>query len=118
MIDNIKENLGEVNENAQQYVNSSVSYYKLKAFKLLMKGVTSMSQLLITGFILVIAALFISFAASFGIGELLDNRFLGFLIVGVFYILVAIIFYANRQIIERKILKEFSEDFFDELEDN
>ncbi len=117
MIDNFKENINEVNEQTQNYLKSSVSYYKLKAFKFLMKSITSMAQLLIIGFILVIATLFISLAISAGIGALLDNMFLGFLIVGAFYILVAVIVYLKRGSLERKILEEFSQDFFDELDD-
>lgn len=117
MIDSFKDNINEVNEQTQNFVKSSVRYYKLKAFKFLMKSISSMAQLLIIGFILVIATLFISLAASFGIGALLDNMFLGFLIIGLFYVLVAVIFYMKRGALERKIIEEFSQDFFDESDD-
>ncbi len=117
MIDELKDNVNEVNENTQKYVNASIAYYKLKAFKLLTLSITSLSKLLVTGFILVIGIIFISFAVSKGIGSLLDNEFLGFLIVGVFYIIVALIFHYNKKFMERKILEEFSANFFDELKD-
>ncbi|GLB52923.1 hypothetical protein NBRC110019_19630 [Neptunitalea chrysea] len=117
MFDDIKDNVNGVNENTQKYVKASISYYKLKVFKLLTLSITSLSKILITGFILVIGIIFISFAISIGIGDLLDNLALGFLIVGVFYIVVAFIFLYNNKFMERKILEKFSTSFFDELND-
>lgn len=118
MIDDLKENANEVNENTKKLINATVAYYKLKAFKLLTMSVSSLSKLLVTGFILVIGLFFVSFAASKGIGDLLHNEFLGYLIVGVFYILVAIIFFYNKKFMEKKILEEFSATFFDESDDD
>lgn len=114
MIDEIKENVSEVNKNTKKFINASVDYYRLKAFKLLTMSITSLSKLLITGFILVIGVFFISLAISIGLGDLLDNHFFGYLIVGCFYLLVALIFRYNKGFLERKILEEFSSSFFDE----
>lgn len=110
----VKEHITEVNDNTQKFINSSISYYKLKGFKLLMLSVTSLTKLVVTGFILVIALIFLSLAASIGIGQLIHNPFLGYLIIGLFYLGVALLFYWKRKYVEQKIISKFSADFFDE----
>lgn len=112
----IKEDISKVRGNVKSYIDYSVAYYKLKIFKILMRSITSIIQLVILGFILVIAFILLSFAASIGLGILLNNQFLGYLIVGGFYLLLAGIFYIKRSRIERNIIMRFSDDFFEETD--
>lgn len=115
--DRIKEDIREFKLNVYSYIHHSTSYYKIKAFKLMVLSITSMTQLLVVGSMLTIALIFLSFAASIGLGQLLDNLFLGYLIVGGFYLAVAGLLYLNRSQFERSIIKKFSESFFDETDD-
>ena len=114
--DEIKEDLGEVKENTQSYIERSVTYYKLKVFKILMRSITALTNLVVLGFVIVLALIFLSFAASVGLGRLLHNEFLGYLIVGGIYLLLAGLFYIKRAHLERSIIKKFSADFFGEDE--
>ena len=60
-----------------------------------------------------VALFMLSCAAAFGIGVWLENTFLGFLFVGLFYGLIGIIFYLYRDMLDRPMLKKFSEYYFD-----
>ncbi|NNF20089.1 MAG: phage holin family protein [Flavobacteriaceae bacterium] len=110
----LKDNIAEADRTARSYIDTSAEYYKLKAFKFLMQGIMSFSKMLVVGVIALIALLFLSLAASYGIGQLLDNTFQGFLIVGGFYVLVGLLFYLLRDRINRPLLKKFSEFYFDD----
>ncbi|TDQ32812.1 phage holin family protein [Zeaxanthinibacter enoshimensis] len=110
----LKDNIAEADRTARSYIDTSAEYYKLKAFKFLMQAVMSFSKMLIVGVIAFIALLFLSLAASYGIGQALDNTFQGFLVVGGFYLLVGILFYLVRDRINKPLLKKFSEFYFDD----
>lgn len=111
----LKEGLYEAEASTKSYLESAGEYYKLKGFKFLMKGITSFSKIIMIGVVIFLALLFLSFAASFGIGQVLDNTFYGFLCVGGFYVLIGIILYFVRQKLDKPLLKKFSEFYFDEL---
>lgn len=115
VFDELKENLAEADVSFRSYLDSSKEYYKLKGFKFIMQGVSAFSHILLIGMAALLTLFFLSFAASYGIGQLLDNTFLGFLIVGVFYLLLGIIFYRLRRKLNRPLLQKFSEFYFDEL---
>lgn len=113
--DNIKESISDAEANARSYLEISGEYYKLKGFKFLMRGITSFAKILVVGTVGLLALLFLSLAASFGIGQALDNTFYGFLCVGGFYVLMGIILYLIRERLNKPLLKKFSEFYFDEL---
>jgi len=112
--DEIKKNLSEVDAEVRSYVENSIAYYKLKSFKFFMKGVTTFAKVLLLTIIFLPALIIISIAAAFGIGNLLDNTFYGFLIVASFFILVFIIVYLLRNKLNKPLLKIFSKYYYDE----
>ena len=109
----LKENLSEVDSNVRSYIESSMEYYQLKSFKILMKSITTLTKMVMIGAIVIIVILFLSFAASYGIGDALDNTAYGFLIVGVSYVLIGFIIYLLRHKVDKPLLKKFSEYYFD-----
>ncbi len=111
----VRENFSEAEASARSYIDSTGEYYKLKGFKFLMKGITSFSKILMIGTVAFLALFFLSLAASFGIGQALDNTFYGFLCVGGFYAVVGLVLYLFRQKINKPFLRKFSEFYFDEL---
>lgn len=110
----LKENFVEADGRVRHYLEQTGDYYQLKGFKLLMKGVISFSKALLVGVVSTMALLFLSLAASFGIGQALDNTFYGFLCVGGFYLLAGLLVYALRHKLEKPLLKKFSEYYFEE----
>ncbi|MGB5462032.1 MAG: hypothetical protein WBM92_01580 [Aureibaculum sp.] len=79
-----------------------------------MKGTTTFAKILLIGSILFLALLLFSLAVSYGIGQALDNTFYGFLIVGVFYLVLCFIAYLLRDKLDKPIIKMFSKYYYDE----
>lgn len=112
-LEEIRENLAEVDSDIRSYIENTGEYYKLQGFKIGMRSITSFAKMLMLGSIVLLALFMLSFAAAYGIGLWLENTFLGFLFVGLFYILIGIIFYLYRNLLDRLMLRKFSEYYFD-----
>jgi hypothetical protein len=93
----------------------SEEHLKLKVFKVFMVSVTSAAHALLIGAIALLALLLLSLAASYALGGLWDNNFLGFLAVGLFYLILAIVVYLFREKLNTPIIKKFSKYYFDAL---
>ena len=112
-LEEIRENLAEVDNDIRSYIENTGEYYKLQGFKIGMRSITSFAKMLMLGSIALLALFMLSFAAAYGIGLWLENTFLGFLFVGLFYILIGIIFYLYRNLLDRLMLRKFSEYYFE-----
>ncbi|MFP9116866.1 competence protein [Flavobacterium sp. RNTU_13] len=109
----IKENAEELKNETKNLIDSSFAYYKLWAFKLLMKSTAQMLKLFLLATMLVIVTVFFSIALALGIGYWLDNHAYGFLIVGLIYLLLAVVIYkVQDKIVEGPLLATFSRMFF------
>ena len=114
-LEEIKENIEDIQENAKAYLESSIAYYKLWGFKVAMKSTTLALKFILIAICLVIVLLFISVAGALAIGNLLHSYPLGFLIVaGVYLILALLLFLVKDKIVEGPILEKFSEIFFND----
>jgi hypothetical protein len=118
-IHSIKESFEEVPTKANSALDSQIAYYKLFIFRFISKS----SYALVTFFIVAFASLlvlsFLSFATAYALGEILGNYALGFAIVGVSYILIAVIVLVFRKkLIERPLLEKLSEIYFKDEPDD
>jgi len=116
--ENLKESIVDVDSNIRDYVGSNVEYYQLKSFKVLMKSITSLTKILLLGAVLLVTILMLSLAASYGIGEALDNTFYGFLVVGLFFVFISLLVYLFRDKLDKPLLKKFSKFYFEKHESN
>ncbi|QLE01138.1 phage holin family protein [Galbibacter sp. BG1] len=113
--ENISESANELQKSSKDYINRNIEYYRLSAFKKFTKGTTSMIMFIIIGAVLFGAMLLLTFSLALFIGAWLDNLALGFLLLGIFYILVCfVVYFGFRKTIERKVLIKASKDFFDD----
>lgn len=113
-LNNLSDNLEGLNKSTQEFIEKNYEYYRLSLFKKITKGTTSMITFMIIGSVLFGAMLLITFAIALFLGSWLDNLGLGFLLLGTFYVLIAIIVYFGfRKTIERKVLIRASQDYFD-----
>ena len=111
----IKDHTENIQEQAKNYIESYLAYYKLKCFKLVMKSITSVIKFGLIALFMMMVLLFVSIAGALAIGELLDSYALGFLIVGGLYLLITVIVYIIKdKIVEGPILEKFSEIFFND----
>ena len=114
-LEEIKDNLEDIQENAQAYVETSLAYYKLWGFKVAMKSTTLALKFLLIALCLTIVLLFVSVAGALALGDVLGSYPLGFLLVaGIFLVLALLLFLVKDKIVEGPILEEFSEIFFNE----
>jgi len=115
MLDELKENVDNIQENTKAYIETSLAYYKLLGFKVAMKSTTLMVKFFLIAFCLMIVLLFISIAGAFFFGEMLNSYPLGFLcIAGIYLVLALILFFVKDRIVEGPILAKFSEIFFND----
>ena len=113
--EDLKENTEAIQENAKSYFDSSIAYYKLWGFKVVMKSTTLMLKFFLITICLSIVLLFVSVAGAFALGNLLESYPLGFLCVaGVYLILALLLFLVKDKIVEGTILEKFSEIFFND----
>ncbi|MGB5980766.1 MAG: phage holin family protein [Nonlabens sp.] len=114
----ISENFSEFSNATQDYIESTINYHKLDLYKKGAKGAVAISYNLILAFFLLIALLFLSVAASIAIGKALDSVPLGYLIVGVFYLLIMVVLiFTLKRKLETLILRKTSKQFFNTNED-
>lgn len=108
----IKENAEDLKQEAKRLIEANLQYYKLWGFKILMKSTTTMLKIFLLAVMLTIVTVFFSIAAALGIGYWLDNFAYGFLIIGLVYLILAIVvYYAQDKIVEGAMLSRFSKIF-------
>ncbi|MDT0690462.1 phage holin family protein [Salegentibacter sp. F188] len=108
----LSESIEELKGNIKSYSKSNAEYFKLKAFKGGVKGVTAVVNLLLIFFFGVFALIFLSIAGAVAISAALDSPSAGFWIVGGFYLLLVILILLLRKKIGQFILTKASESFF------
>ena len=110
----VKEHLQDMKSEAKAFLDANIDYYSLLGFKIVAKATGFILKIFTLSLFVAMALLFLSFAAAFAIGRMLDSNTYGFLIVGGLYIITAIIIYNMRKaIIDIPVLKKFSKIFFD-----
>jgi len=109
----LKRDLTEADVDVRSYLENSEEYFKLKIFKALMRAVTAFSHVMLIGAIVLLALFLLSLAASYAIGNAMDNTYQGFIVVGLFYVVVALLCYFFRDILDRPLLRKFSKYYFD-----
>lgn len=106
----IKDELGDIKSNSEEFITSSLNYYRLWGFKVSVKASSIFMTIILLSLFLMMAMLFLSLFAAYAIGESLGYKPFGFLIVGAVYIVFTIIVYLLRkQLVEKPLLKKLSE---------
>ena len=114
----IFENISELKENLQQYLETKLSYYGISAFEKAVKILTALAAQGFVGMLMLIALIFLSAAAAIHIGTILESTELGLLIVGGFYLVLGLIFYVFRKkIFSPIIIKVLVNVFFQDDEE-
>ncbi|MNJ99310.1 hypothetical protein D3C87_170850 [compost metagenome] len=108
----IKENAEDLKQEVKNLIDANLKYYKLWGFKIVMKSTTMMLKIFLLAVMLTIVTVFFSIALAMGIGYWLDNFAYGFLIVGLIYLILAIVvYYVQDKIVEGPMLSRFSKIF-------
>lgn len=112
---NIKEDAKDILNHASDYAET---FYKLSLVRLTKKVSDAASGIVNSVLIFIISLcilLFISFAAAWWLGDVVENRALGFLLVAAFYLLIIFILILMRKkiispFIRNTVIKKFYEE--------
>lgn len=116
--ENLKEKKENIQDNLKNAVDSTIAYYKLWFFKILMKSVTMVAKVLLIMCFLMMFMFFASIALALYLGQLMHSNVLGFLSVGgIYVVLIVIAYFIKDKIVEGNILEKFSNVYFNEEPD-
>ena len=109
----IKETFEEIPTKVNSALNSQVAYYKLFLFRFIAKSSYGLITFFVVAFASLLVLFFLSLAGAYAIGEALGSNGLGFTIVGIFYILVAVVaLVLRKRLIDKPLLEKLSEIYF------
>ena len=113
ILESIKETSGKMADAGETYVKKTEEYYKLKVFQQITVSISFVTKGLIIGGVLFLALFFLAFSLAFAIGKWLDSLALGYLIIAALFLIITVILYYNRCVINKKIIQALSSKFFD-----
>lgn len=91
-------------ERATEYGKTSLELVKLKAIDKISDGISSFFPLIITFALVLLFTIFINIGLALWLGEILGKVYLGFFVIGGFYLLIGlIIHFALHKSIKNKI---------------
>lgn len=96
-MESIATNIEKLYDKAEQYSKTSIDLIKLNAIDKTSDLISSLAVVIAISLIVAMFTLFINIGISLYIGKLLHDYYLGFMIVSVFYIVVAIVVFIYRK---------------------
>lgn len=112
---NLKDDLNQIQEESKSFVNSNIAYYKLWGFKVMMRSATVVFKFILLTLCAMLFIIFASVTLALLIGKALDSYVYGFMIVaGIYLLLTILLSFAKSKIIEGRILRRFSDIFFND----
>lgn len=115
-MEDLKEPVEKIQENIRKLAETQVKYIRLWTFKVIMKTIMRMMQFMLIFFFLGMAALFLSVSLALNLGQLLDSNVLGFMIVGLAYVVMipAVALWVVPKLLKKPLLQTFSKIYLDE----
>ena len=112
-------NITDLKDNLYRYIDTRFSYYKLVLFEKTARVLTTVFSAWVVSLVLFVAIFFLSLAGAIYLGKLLESYEVGLLIVGGFYLLIALILYVFRvRIFSPGIIKGLAKSFYDDEDDD
>lgn len=111
--------LSRMFQHAKEYVDVRIELFKLEAVERNARIISSAIAAVIISLAAIFAAMFLSIAAAFWLGTICGAAYLGFLIIGGLYFLIAILVYFNhskwiKSRIQNIIIHQYFKDKQDE----
>ncbi|MCX7550086.1 hypothetical protein [Xanthomarina sp. F2636L] len=113
---NVFESIGDTTDKAtdigEMYIKSSHQYLKLKIFQQLTLSVSMITKLVAISLFVFLGLIFCAVAAAMAIGDALENLLLGYLIVGLLFMLIGVLIYLGRTTINKIVIQKMGSKFF------
>jgi hypothetical protein len=111
----LSNSINDLNENIRALSYSTSEYYKLNLYKKIIRGVIFLVNMMLIGFVCLIALLFLSIAIAISLGKAMNDPSVGFYIVGAFYVFIfGFIWVFGKKYIQKIILIKSSRTFFND----
>jgi hypothetical protein len=113
------DDINDLKKDLLEYIEVKLDLIRLHSAENFSRIFSNVAIIAVIGYLLFFIILFISIAAAYTVGSLLDSNELGFVCVAGFYTLLLILFLAFRkQIIERPVIKAIVRLLFPKFEDD
>jgi len=89
--------LGSIGDHLRHYVETKSKIYLLDAADKTSSTISSLGYFIVMGIAMTLVLLFLSTGAAIWIGHLYGETSMGFLIIGIFYLVVTLIIYLGRE---------------------
>lgn len=113
VFESLNKTTDKATEKAEKYIKTTQEYVLLKVFQQISLSLSLVVKLAIIGGLMMLSIVFIAVSSAIAIGEALESMALGYLIVGAVFLLIAVIVYYVRHLIDEKIITSVSNKFFD-----
>ena len=95
-------------DSGEDFIRTSEAYYELKLFQMLSASLSMLVKFTVISGFTFIAIILFAVAAAIGVGQLLNNLILGFVLVALSFVCIAAFIYSIRRRVESKVIKYLS----------
>ena len=113
IFDNLKKSADTGTDASKQFISKTLEHTKLKAFQVTALTLSMIVKLFIIGSLAVLGFVFLAVSTAIAVGDYLNNVALGYLIVGLFFVIISFLFYLFRKYFDKKVINIVSKIFFD-----
>ncbi|NBC57381.1 MAG: hypothetical protein GVY05_03725 [Bacteroidetes bacterium] len=111
---NMGKHLNNLSDDAKTYIESEIAYYKLDAYKKLIKATSSLLKFVINAGIVLLIFAFLSIGLGLLLGKLIGYYYVGFFIIaGIYFVILLLILIFGKPFIEKSVLKIYNQIFED-----
>ncbi|MBM1107711.1 hypothetical protein JQC67_16260 [Aurantibacter crassamenti] len=113
IIQSIKQTTAKASIQGENYLETSKRYFELKVFQQLTLAMSFAVKTALIGGLLFLALVFMLVGATIALGNYLKSMVLSTLLISLGLIILALIGYALRKKIDRKVIKNMASEFFE-----
>ena len=114
VFDSLGETADKATDTGEKFLKTSHQYFKLKVFQQITFSISMIAKLIAIGSFVFIGFIFGAVAGAIALGNTLESMSLGYLLVGLMFILIGVIIYVNRSFINKIVLEKLGSKFFSE----
>lgn len=112
IFDSINKSSEGATDLGKKYINTSFDYYKLKTFHSVSSTISLLIKLVTIGILCVLGVIFIAIFGAISIGNYLQDASLGYLCVGLIFMVIGFIIYLFKGKIDKSVIVSMSKKFF------
>jgi len=113
LFNKLKDSTDKGKDASEQFISKTIEHTKLKAFQVTTLTLSILIKLFIIGSLAVLGFVFLAISAAIGLGEYLNDVALGYLFVGLFFLIISFFIYLFRKSFDKKVITTVSKIFFD-----